>query len=91
MRSHFLFAAAALLAATPAFGAVTAIGNSAARSCYEAAEARSMAGPEVIRSCDAALADALSHEDQVATLVNRGILKARAARSIRRSPIMTRR
>src|SRR5687767_528424 len=40
MRSYFLFAAAALLVATPAIGAVSVIGNSAARSCYLAAESR---------------------------------------------------
>jgi tetratricopeptide (TPR) repeat protein len=78
MRTHFLFAAAGLIAATPALGAVTVIGSSSARSCYEAAEARSVASPEAIRSCDVALQEALSHEDTVATLVNRGILKARA-------------
>jgi tetratricopeptide (TPR) repeat protein len=78
MRTHFLFAAAALIAATPALGAVTVVGNSSARGCYEAAESRTVAGPETIRSCDMALQDVLSSEDRVATLVNRGILKARA-------------
>jgi tetratricopeptide (TPR) repeat protein len=78
VRTHFLFAAAALIAATPAFAAVTVIGGTSARSCYEAAEARSMATPEAIRSCDVALQEALSRDDTVATLVNRGILKARA-------------
>jgi tetratricopeptide (TPR) repeat protein len=78
MRSYFLFAAAALLAASPAHGAVSVIGNSYARMCYEAAESRvpSMAA---VRSCDDALReDSLSHSDLVATFVNRGILKARA-------------
>ena len=77
MRSKFLFAAAALLAASPAAGAVSVIGNSYARMCYEAAEARS---PSMValRHCDEALReDSLSHADMVATFVNRGILKAR--------------
>jgi tetratricopeptide (TPR) repeat protein len=78
MRSHFLFAAAALLAATPAAGAVSVIGNSAARSCYLAAETRGSPTIGVLRFCDDALRqDALGEDELVATLVNRGILKAR--------------
>ena len=78
MGSKFLFAAAALLAATPAVGAVTVLGNSSARLCYEAAEAPSLPNAGIIRTCDQALRDeALSDYDAVATLVNRGILKAR--------------
>jgi tetratricopeptide (TPR) repeat protein len=78
MRSNFLFAAAALLVATPAVGAVTVIGNTGARSCFEAAEARGKPGPGAVLTCDDALKEeGLSHSDMVATLVNRGILKAR--------------
>ena len=78
MRSHFLFAAAALLAATPAAGAVSVIGNSAARSCYLAAESRGAPSLEVLRFCDDALhRGALTDDELVATFVNRGILKAR--------------
>ncbi|HEX8239333.1 MAG TPA: tetratricopeptide repeat protein [Allosphingosinicella sp.] len=78
MRSHFLFAAAAVLVATPAFGAVSVLGNSAARSCYLAAESRGAASMDVIHLCDDALEqDSLSREEVVATFVNRGILKAR--------------
>jgi tetratricopeptide (TPR) repeat protein len=78
MRSYFLFAAAALLAATPATGAVSVIGNSAARSCYLAAESRGAVALDVLRFCDDALArEALSDDEMVATFVNRGILKAR--------------
>ena len=74
----FLFAAAVLLAASPAAGAVTVLGNSSARVCYEAAESRSKPTLTVIRTCDEAMrAEALSDYDRVATLVNRGILKAR--------------
>jgi tetratricopeptide (TPR) repeat protein len=78
MGSKFLFAAAALLVASPAVGAVTVLGNSSARLCYEAAESRSNPHFNVIRTCDQAMRDeALSDYDRVATLVNRGILKAR--------------
>ncbi|HEX6377395.1 MAG TPA: tetratricopeptide repeat protein [Allosphingosinicella sp.] len=78
MGSKFLFAVAALLAATPAAGAVTVIGNSSARLCYEAAESRGIPNVHILRTCDDALRqDALSDYDMVATLVNRGILKAR--------------
>ena len=81
MGSKFLFAAAALLAASPAAGAVTVLGNSSARLCYEAAESRTSANISAIRTCDQAMRDeALSEYDRVATLVNRGILKARLGR-----------
>lgn len=78
MRSHFLFAAAALLVATPAIGAVSVIGNSAARSCYLAAETRGAPTSDVLRFCnDAIHREALTDDELVATFVNRGILKAR--------------
>jgi tetratricopeptide (TPR) repeat protein len=78
MRSRFLFAAAALLAATPAFGAVSVHGNSAARSCYLAAEARGTPTADALRFCDEALVrEGLTDEESAATFVNRGILKAR--------------
>ena len=78
MRSNFLFAAAALLAATPAVGAVSVIGNTAARSCYLAAESRSAPSLGLVQFCDEALhREALTDDELVATYVNRGILKAR--------------
>ena len=78
MRSKFLFAAAALLAATPAIGAVSVIGNSAARSCFLAAESRGAPTMDVLRFCDDALQrEALTDQELVATFVNRGILRAR--------------
>jgi tetratricopeptide (TPR) repeat protein len=81
MRSKFLFAAAAMIAASPAAAAVSVIGNTAARTCYEAAGARTAQGQDMIRMCDEALRqEGLSHDDRVATLVNRGILKARGGR-----------
>lgn len=78
MRSQFLFAAGALLVASPVAGAVTVLGNSSARLCYEAAESRSSASTSLVRTCDQAMREeGLSEYDRVATLVNRGILKAR--------------
>lgn len=78
MRSKFLFAAAALLAATPAVAAISVVGNSAARSCYLAAESRGAPTLEVLRFCNDALdREALTEGELVATFVNRGILKAR--------------
>src|SRR5687768_3730631 len=81
MRSRFLFAAAVLLAATPAFGAVSVMGNSAARSCYLAAEVRGIPTADAFRFCDEALnQEGLTDEESAATFVNRGILKARLGR-----------
>ena len=78
MGSKFLFAAAAVIAASPAAAAVTVLGNSSARLCYEAAESRANPSMTVIRTCDQAMREeGLSDYDVVATLVNRGILKAR--------------
>jgi tetratricopeptide (TPR) repeat protein len=81
MRSKFLFGAAALLAAGPAAAAVSVIGNTSARMCFEAAESHTVPNLGTIRICDEALGqDALSQSDMVATYVNRGILKARVGR-----------
>jgi tetratricopeptide (TPR) repeat protein len=78
MGSKFLFAAAALAAASPAAAAVTVLGSTSARLCYEAAEARGLPSALALRECNDALRqDVLSDYDFVATLVNRGILKAR--------------
>jgi hypothetical protein len=79
MRSKFLFAAAAVLAASPAAAAVTVIGNSSARQCFEAAESRGSPTLDALRTCDQAMRDeGLSEYDRVATLVNRGILRTRS-------------
>ena len=78
MGRKFLFAAAAVAVASPAAAAVTVLGSSSARLCYEAAEARGQPSELALRQCDDALQmEALSNYDIVATLVNRGILKAR--------------
>lgn len=75
MRNLFL-ATAALACAAPAAAAVTVLGNSSARMCYEAAEADGQRSG--IEYCDKALNDeALNWDDQVATHVNRGILRFR--------------
>ena len=68
--------AVALAAASGAAGqAVTTIGSSAARACYEAARDQRTA-PSELGNCDRALADGLARADLVATHVNRGILRA---------------
>jgi tetratricopeptide (TPR) repeat protein len=75
----FLAGTAATLA-VPALAAVTVVGSSSARLCYEAAES-DLTSAGRIRYCDQALAqDALSRHDLVATHVNRGILLMRGGR-----------
>ena len=71
---------AALLAAcsVPAVGAVTVIGNTSARMCFEAADSPIMPSFRDINYCDNAFSEgALSQHDTVATHVNRGILRLR--------------
>jgi tetratricopeptide (TPR) repeat protein len=76
MRFILLTAGLAAIAA-PAHAAVTVIGNSSARTCFEAAENR-FGGTGGIDDCDRALRNEnLSGGDRVATHVNRGILKLR--------------
>src|SRR5262245_15208118 len=75
-----MYVLAAVLAASsvPAFGAVTVIGNSNARMCFEAADSPMQPTPRDIRMCDEAFTqEALSQHDMVATHVNRGILRLR--------------
>jgi tetratricopeptide (TPR) repeat protein len=75
-----IFAGATCLAAGSANAAVTVIGSSAARTCYEAAESTAPPSRELLAQCDVALAEeGLSEPDTVATHVNRGILRARKA------------
>jgi tetratricopeptide (TPR) repeat protein len=81
MMGRFLVAAAVLLVAAPAFGAVQVIGNSSARMCYESAEAQGKPTPDELRRCNDALGgEALTPRDEVATFVNRGILRLRLGR-----------
>ena len=78
-RTRMLFVVGAIgLAAAPAGAAVTVIGNSMARTCYVAAESKSLPRAMDLEGCGQALdQEALSDEDRVATYVNRGILHAR--------------
>ena len=63
--------------AAPAHAAVTVLGNSFARTCYNAAVSR-FGGTEAIADCDQALGvENLDRFDLVATHVNRGILRLR--------------
>ena len=81
MFGKFLVSTAALLAAAPAFGAVQVIGSSAARMCYEAADSQGIPSSDALARCDTALSEeALAPHDEVATYVNRGILKLRLGR-----------
>lgn len=74
-------AAAAAAAAVPAAAGVVVLGSSSARLCYEAADSRGTPGFRSLARCDEALAhEALSRRDEVATYVNRGILKLRQNR-----------
>jgi len=78
MTGKFLVAAALAALSTPCGAAVLVLGNSSARLCYEAAEARVAPARESLAQCDMALyGDALGYDDRVATFVNRGILRLR--------------
>lgn len=79
MTRNKLFVAALLAAvAAPASAAVYVVGNSDARLCYEAADARLLPQVRDIRRCDEALLhENLSNYETVATHVNRGILRLR--------------
>ena len=74
----FLITAAVAALAVPAAAAVTVIGSTSARACYEAADARGVPSRTSIDRCDEALErDDLTRYETVATHVNRGILKLR--------------
>lgn len=79
MRVTFLLAAACAAATSWAAGAaVTVIGNSMARSCFEVAEGKAVPRSGDFELCNRALTEeTLSPYDTVATYVNRGILFAR--------------
>lgn len=77
-RSVYVLAALFAASSVPAFGAVTVIGNSLARECFEAAESPMQPTMNDVRLCDEAFSgEAMSQHDTVATYVNRGILKLR--------------
>ena len=80
-RAKFLAAAAILAVAAPAFAAVQVIGSTSARMCYEAAESQGKPTPDELQRCNVALSEeGLTRHDEVATYVNRGILKLRLGR-----------
>ena len=83
MQTGTLLLIAALAgSAAPAAAAITVIGNSSARMCYEAAESRSADTFGSLDRCDEALEDpSLPIHDRTATYVNRGILKLRLNRT----------
>jgi tetratricopeptide (TPR) repeat protein len=81
MTGKFLSAAALAAMAVPAGAAVMVLGNTSARMCYEAAEARVAPSWDGIANCDRALSEeGLSEDDRNATFVNRGILRLRTGR-----------
>lgn len=72
---------AIMLAALPpaAAASVITVGGGYAQACYEAAEAQDISARS-LDVCDSALAEeALTADDRVATLVNRGIIRLRRA------------
>ena len=76
-----LFAAALAASAVPAGAAVTVIGSSSARMCFEAADTRITPSQASLDNCDEALQQGnMSRYDTVATYVNRGILRLRVGR-----------
>ncbi len=73
-----MIAAALVATAVPAGAAVTVLGSTSARMCFEAADAGIAPSHDSIARCDEALSqENLSDYDAVATYVNRGILKLR--------------
>jgi tetratricopeptide (TPR) repeat protein len=75
---QFLVTAALAGLAVPAAAAVSVIGSSSARLCYEAADARGIPSDFNIGHCDEALRnEPLTDYEITATYVNRGILKLR--------------
>lgn len=74
----YLFAALLAAVSVPALGAVTVVGSSSARMCFEAADSPLSPSIRDLRYCDQAFNEgAMSEHDTVATYVNRGILKLR--------------
>ncbi|GAO38002.1 hypothetical protein SCH01S_01_01660 [Sphingomonas changbaiensis NBRC 104936] len=77
MRLFPCLAAAAVLIPGAASASSLVIGSGLARMCYEAADAE-RASPAALDTCNRAIADEpLSFADEVATYVNRGIIRAR--------------
>ena len=76
-----LFATALAASAVPAVAAVTVIGSSSARMCFDAADSHLVPSQDSLDRCDEALQQGgMSKYDTVATYVNRGILRNRVGR-----------
>ena len=74
----YLLAALAAAVSVPALAAVTVVGSSSARMCFEAADSPMTPTVRELRYCDSAFEEgAMSAHDTVATHVNRGILRLR--------------
>jgi tetratricopeptide (TPR) repeat protein len=74
----FLLGTALLGAALPAAAAVTVLGSTSARLCYESAETPGAASLSALGRCDEALSeDMITERDRIATHVNRGIIRLR--------------
>jgi tetratricopeptide (TPR) repeat protein len=79
---RIIIAAALAALAVPAGAAVTVLGSTSARMCFEAADSIMAPSRDGVSYCDHALAEEnLSDYDTVATYVNRGILKLRMGKS----------
>lgn len=78
MKSFTALALPALCLGTAAPAAVTVIGSSSARMCYEGARSHQQPAT-ALGYCNAALeGEAITRDDEVATYVNRGIIRASA-------------
>ncbi len=70
----------AIAAAAPAAGSMIVLGSSVGYGCYQNA-ARKVASAAAVADCDSALASGmLSFHDEVATYVNRGVVKLHSDR-----------
>jgi tetratricopeptide (TPR) repeat protein len=78
----YLLAALAAAVSVPAVAAVTVVGSSSARMCFEAADSPMAPTQRELRYCDDAFTEgAMSSHDTVATHVNRGILRLRRSQT----------
>ena len=76
MKSVFFgLAALPLMGMAPTGASVQTVGGSSATSCYHAAAARDTSSQAMVDCTNAIERETLSHGDQVASFVNRGILR----------------
>ena len=77
--SRFFVAAFFAASSIPAIAGIVVVGNGAARSCYEAADAVARPTPRDLQRCNEAIVDpGISYHDLVASHVNRGIVRLRS-------------